>query len=302
MTRVVAPARLHFGLLRTSPDPVTGHFGGCGLMIDQPQTIVTAELSDTWIASGPDAERALAFAQRVTSQCHNIVVEQVPPAHCGLGTGTALALAVGKAVAPQLATTELARLTGRGGRSRVGLTGFDTGGFVSESYEHDTAISFLWPRGWRVLVLVPEIEPRWHGSVESDAFQQLTQTLTTSAVQMELEDLLEAMLLERRHRSSFTFFSDALFKYNRISGGLFQEVQGGHYAHPVIASLVDELRLMGVVGVGQSSWGPGVFAICQSEAEAQRVFTAIEPFTPWRYRTITTGAKSGAVITPSSRP
>jgi beta-RFAP synthase len=295
MTRVVAPARLHFGLLRSSPHPVTGHFGGCGLMIDQPQTIVTAVPSDTWSASGPDAERALAFAQRVTAHCHNIVVEQVPPAHCGLGTGTALALAVGKAVAPELATPELARLTGRGGRSRVGLTGFDSGGYITELPSNHSPRTIAWPVQWPLLVLVPEIEPRWHGSVETEAFQNLLGSGANQLQQDEMEASLKIMATAIVC-ASFKAFSERLFHYNRLSGSLFQAVQGGHYAHPVIASLVDELRLMGVVGVGQSSWGPGVFAICQSEAEAQRVFTAIEPFTRWRYRTITTGAAHGAVL------
>ena len=301
MTRVVAPARLHFGLLRNSPHPVTGHFGGCGLMIDQPQTIVTAEPSEVWSASGPDAERALALAQRVTTRCHTIVVEQVPPAHCGLGTGTALALAVGKAVAPELETAELARLTGRGGRSRVGLTGFDRGGYIMERATKDNPVRCSWPDDWRVLVLVPEIEPNWHGSVETEAFQTLNQAPVPHKVQVDLSLCLQWMLAYV-HGQDFGQFSRDLYRYNRLSGGLFQEVQGGHYAHPIIASLVDELRLMGVVGVGQSSWGPGVFAICRSEAEALDVFAAIAPFTPWRYRTVTTGATHGAAITPSSRP
>jgi beta-ribofuranosylaminobenzene 5'-phosphate synthase len=300
MTRVVAPARLHFGLLRTSPHPVTGHFGGCGLMIDEPQTIVNAHPSNTWSATGPDAERALAFAQRVTTQCHLIVVEQVPPAHCGLGSGTALALAVGKAVAPHLPTPEIARLTGRGGRSRVGLTGFDTGGFVFEHSENDNALSLEWPDAWKILILVPEVTPMWHGHTETEAFQRLRESPSDDGFQQELHTLLRSLVLHVMHQA-YKPFCDVLYKYNHLSGGLFASVQGGNYAHPLIASLIDELRLMGIVGVGQSSWGPGVFAICESEAQAQEVFAAIEPFTPWRYRTITTGANDGAVITPSSR-
>jgi beta-ribofuranosylaminobenzene 5'-phosphate synthase len=295
MIRVSAPSRLHFGLLRSSPDPVTGHFGGCGLMIDEPRTIVTAEPSDTWSACGPDAERALAFAQRVTTRCHSIVVEQVPPAHCGLGTGTALALAVGKAVAPDIATAEIARLTGRGGRSRIGLTGFDTGGYISERATKNGPVRCSWPDDWCVLVLVPEIQPRWYGSIESDAFQSMNHAEMPHEVEVDLSLRLQWMLAYV-HGQDYSQFSRDLYRYNHLSGGLFQSVQGGHYAHPLIASLVDELRLMGVVGVGQSSWGPGVFAICRNEAEADELFTAIEPFTRWRYRTITTGATSGAVI------
>ncbi len=289
MNRVVAHARLHFGLLRSSPDPATGHYGGCGLILKHPQVIVRAEQSEAWSATGPDAERAIGFAQRVTTQCHKLVVEQIPPAHCGLGTGTALALAVGKAVAPELNTAELARRTGRGGRSRVGLTGFDTGGFVYEFTDSTYADSLPWPSEWRIVVLVPEVEPTWHGLIETEAFQRMQGTPVHRDIHAELQRCMDE-LVRNMMRSAFSPFTDALYKYNRLSGSLFQSVQGGIYAHPIISLVVDELRVMGIAGVGQSSWGPGVFAVCQSEAEAQRVFAEIESFTPWRYRTITSGS------------
>ena len=46
---------------------------------------------------------------------------------------------------------------------------------------------------------------------------------------------------------------------------MFKPWQGGIYAHPRTAALVDLIRKRGVRGVGQSSWGPAVFAIDSEE-------------------------------------
>ena len=46
-------------------------------------------------------------------------------------------------------------------------------------------------------------------------------------------------------------------------------MQGGPFASEEIGRLVDALRDHGVDGVGQSSWGPTVFAIVPNEAEAR---------------------------------
>jgi predicted sugar kinase len=35
--------------------------------------------------------------------------------------------------------------------------------------------------------------------------------------------------------------------------------------------VIDELREMGAVGVGQSSWGPTVFAMCRDADEAEHL-------------------------------
>ena len=96
MTRVATGSRLHFGLFNLGIGP--RRFGGAGLMIENPETVVTVRPADSWSASGPLAERALAFAQRLTSEPRTIVVEKAAHEHAGLGCGTQLAFAVGRAI------------------------------------------------------------------------------------------------------------------------------------------------------------------------------------------------------------
>jgi predicted sugar kinase len=66
-------------------------------------------------------------------------------------------------------------------------------------------------------------------------------------------------------------FGDAVHEFGRLAGECFSVVQGGPFASPEIASLVDSIREFGVPGAGQSSWGPTVFAITPTEDEAQRL-------------------------------
>jgi predicted sugar kinase len=56
-------------------------------------------------------------------------------------------------------------------------------------------------------------------------------------------------------------FGDAVHEFNRRAGEPFAAAQGGAYASPAIAELIVELRALGIRGVGQSSWGPTVFAM-----------------------------------------
>ena len=65
-------------------------------------------------------------------------------------------------------------------------------------------------------------------------------------------------------------FGAALSRIQRLVGDAFAPVQGGTF-HPQAAPLVDELLRLGAAGAGQSSWGPAVYGVVGSEAEAQEI-------------------------------
>jgi predicted sugar kinase len=60
-----------------------------------------------------------------------------------------------------------------------------------------------------------------------------------------------------------------LHEYNARAGEAFATVQGGRYAHAKIAEAVHFARNHGVQGVGQSSWGPAVFAVVGDDEQAE---------------------------------
>lgn len=278
MIRVVAPSRLHFGLFRV---PVAGEvegdaraFGGVGLMVERPGVVVVARPADSWQFEGTLASRAQAFATRFMSSVpegarkpFQLLVERCPAEHAGLGVGTQLGLAVAKALAvacgePERSATELARRVGRGERSAIGVHGFDRGGLLADAGKRagETVSPLLahvtLPDEWRVVLFQPRGTDRWHGDRERTAFAS-----AAAGESGMLRRLAEATLVPAAEGGDLDAFGDAVHEFNRRAGEPFAAAQGGVYASAEIAQLIEDLRAWGVRGVGQSSWGPTVFAV-----------------------------------------
>ena len=301
MTRVVAPSRLHFGLLHASR-----RFGGCGLMIDAPGVAVTVEPAAEWSGSGSNHERAVGFAKAVTARPHRVVVERCPPEHVGLGVGTSLGLAVAKALHPDRPTAELAQLVGRGRRSGVGLHGFDLGGFIVDAGKYDaTALPRLasrhsFPAAWRVVLMLPDAPAVWHGPAETAEFARLRDGNVDDRTIDRMEYLLSRELVPAVEAGDYERFAVAVGEYNRLAGEPFARAQGGVYAGAIVSSLVEAVVGLGFPGVGQSSWGPTVFAVTPDADRAESLSRAIRgSFAGLRSVEMATPAAHGAVVTPT---
>ena len=282
MIRVVAPSRLHFGLFRV---PTAGAedgpaFGGVGLMVERPGVVVVVRPSDSWQFEGLLASRAQVFAARFMlslpehrRRAFQVLVERCPAEHTGLGVGTQLGLAVAKALAvacgeAEWSAAELAARTGRGERSAIGVHGFDRGGLLADAGKHagDEISPLLGhvtlPAEWRVVVFTPRAE-RWHGDRERAAFAS-----ARPGAPGALRELAETALLPAAARGDLDAFGEAVYAFNRTAGEPFAAAQGGIYASTEIAELIADIRQCGVKGVGQSSWGPTVFAVVGSSDDA----------------------------------
>ncbi len=82
-------------------------------------------------------------------------------------------------------------------------------------------------------------------------------------------------LLPAAAAGEFGLFSEALFDFGCLAGSCFAKNQGGLFASPLLCHLVETVRRLGVRGVGQSSWGPTLFALCESDEAAQRFCAAL---------------------------
>ena len=275
-------------------------------MIDRPGLSVRVERAPDWTATGPMAERAVAFARRFVEtlpaeehQSFRVTVERCPPQHSGLGVGTQLALAIAKAIAVELGHSEwpaieLAKRAGRGERSAIGIHGFDRGGLIVEGGKLPGEIvsplvaRFEFPCNWSVVLLSPPVEARWHGSNEREAFTRLTHlpTVTNQLCRIAITGLIPAVV-----RSDLELFGEALYEFNALAGDAFAPVQGGRYSSPIVADCIRRLRAFGVCGVGQSSWGPTIFAIV-NEADADQVRRRFHDFA-FTITNASTGAAMG---------
>jgi beta-ribofuranosylaminobenzene 5'-phosphate synthase len=275
--RVVAPARLHMGVLAVAGDGARS-FGGLGVSVSRPAVVLEAEPADDLSAKGAEAERALTFARRchdalgLPGGAHLRMVEAIPP-HVGLGSGTKLALAVAQALTTlhgrTLDAPTLAQSTGRAARSAVGMWTFALGGLVVEGGVRHGAerpapllMRHTVPEEWRIVLVVPKAEPGLSGVAEAQAFGLLVPSAERSAAiaQLVLTSLLPG-LVER----DLEEFGTALTRVQRLVGDAFAPVQGGRF-HPRAGALVEALLRGGAAGAGQSSWGPAVYGVVGSEA------------------------------------
>jgi beta-ribofuranosylaminobenzene 5'-phosphate synthase len=303
MIRVETPSRLHFGLLslaaeRTSPASPESHasgplrrFGGVGLMVDRPGIKLHAKRATHWSATGPLAERALAFARNFETSVQadttcgkpcKLTIEHASPEHAGLGAGTQLGLAVATCLSTlwglQAPVTMLARYVKRGERSALGVHGFEHGGFLVEGGQSRAgAISPLvvhsrFPPRWRVLLARPHGERGVHGREERTVMAGLTARpqWTEALCRLVLLGMLPALA-----ENDVDAFGEALFEFNVLAGEPFAHLQGGAYASPFIKELVAFLRGRGVRGTGQSSWGPTVFAVLGDTETAETMATLV---------------------------
>jgi beta-ribofuranosylaminobenzene 5'-phosphate synthase len=286
--RFDAAARLHMGMLDAAGDGPR-RFGGLGVAVSRPAVVVEVSPSDELTAEGPDAERAVAVAQRCLDATGGVAgarvrVLEAIPAHAGLGSGTKLALAVTAALSAlagrQPDPAELARTAGRGARSAVGLWTFALGGFVVEGGRRrwvDEPAPLLtrhaMPDQWRCVLAIPAAEPGLSGEPEEAAFGDLRSDPERSAAiaQLVLTALLPALV-----EHDLAEFGAALSRIQRLVGDAFAPVQGGTF-HPQAAPLVDALLRLGAAGAGQSSWGPAVYGLVGSEQEGREIVRGLEP-------------------------
>jgi beta-RFAP synthase len=286
---VLTGARLHFGLLAVKA-PTGRNFGGVGLMVEAPGCAISVQPSEQDECHAPpdDVVRLVAWREMYRERCPasyrpracRIELLRALPSHAGLGSGTQTALALAAGLArfagePRVPAPELARRVGRGARSALGIHGFEHGGLLVEAGKHKSEeISPLvarldMPSDWRVVLVTPHARRGLSGEPEKSAFAQLDpmpRSLTDQLCRIVLMELLPAV-----QSRDFAATAVALREFGRLNGSHFAPVQGGILSDSQMAALARSLEDSGVVGVGQSSWGPTLWVLCPSERSAVEI-------------------------------
>jgi predicted sugar kinase len=162
---------------------------------------------------------------------------------------------------------------GRGLRSAVGTHGFDVGGLLFErgKQPHDEIAPLArrvpLPAVWRFVLVCPRERRGLHGGTEKRVFSNLP------PVSQELADRLAEEVCQRMFPAAeagdFATFSESVFDYGYQAGLCFSAFQGGAFNGREAERLVQRMRAMGIIGVGQSSWGPTIFGLCRSQTMAE---------------------------------
>jgi len=283
--RIQTTSRLHFGLFgwgKGSPR----QFGGLGLMVERPGITLIGKPAEAPLAEGPLAERVRLLLDELPERCSelglarpngsvDLKVLDAPDEHVGLGVGTQLSLAVTLAFLELTGAkpsphdrTALARLSGRGIRSGIGIHGFFEGGLVVDGGHRKPGdvppllARHPFPDDWHILLIQPP-QKGLHGAAERRAFARLPsvpEQVTDQLCRMVLLDLLPC-LAER----DLDGFGQALSELQRRVGTCFSTVQGGLYASTFASEIVAELGRLSLKGAGQSSWGPTLYAFSDAE-------------------------------------
>jgi len=269
-------------------------FGSIGLSLEAPNLLIEAKVASELKIIGSDVvpqsviARAYVIAQHLLAKLNlnksvELVVLQNIPEHAGLGSGTQLALAIGAAISRlynlDLSTAQIAGLTGRGGRSGIGIAAFDHGGLlidggrVSVPLTDATVIPPLlarydFPEQWRILLIFDASQPGVHGEQEKMAFSQLPPFPENLAAHLCRHVLMQAMpALVEQDLSAFGHSIQALQMH---VGDYFSPAQGGRYASKLVGDALRNLEESGVACYGQSSWGPTGFAVFENNADAEK--------------------------------
>lgn len=215
MIKVVTPSRLHITLIDLSGS--LGRIdGSVGLALDFPSVKIKAREDAQLSVSGSTTfeERIKRAASAIMTQheVSGVAIEVVDeyPAHVGLGSGTQVALAVGTAISElyglRLTPTAIARLTGRGGTSGIGVAAYERGGFIidgghkgktqflpssaSGKYEPPPILARHDFPDWTIVLAVPDL----HGASDEREINIFRQQCPLPLT--EVQELCHVLLME----------------------------------------------------------------------------------------------------------
>jgi beta-ribofuranosylaminobenzene 5'-phosphate synthase len=299
---VEAPARLHLGFIDLNGG--CGRlFGSIGVAVARPRYVVEvrqgfpdqvdrqtlAEVARIVDRLEADARPPEPFAVRV--------LERIPR-HQGLGSGTQQDLALGSALSRlagrPLPATELARRLRRGRRSGIGIATFERGGLVVDGGVVRTDASppaverggaadpppvifqQPLPADWQFVLATPPGEQGVHGSREEAVFRSLAPMSDRVAGHISRLVLMKA--LPAVVTDDLTAFGEAITDIQELMGQQFAPYQVGPYSSEHGQAIAAYARKHGASGVGQSSWGPTVFALVRGSDAARELIAGIRAF------------------------
>ena len=300
---IQTPSRIHMTLTDLSGQ--AGRVdGGIGITLDEPNILLECEKSDDLEVKGDESERARAAAKAVMDKFGlggaRLVIRSGYKLHVGLGGGTQLGIAIGKAICQlynqPASVRDIAQIINRGGTSGIGTAAFEMGGFIIDGghsfgpgkqkvdFRPSSASIGVspppviarhdFPEGWKILLAVPNLPQGAHGRREVDIFKEYCPVPLEDVQELCYQILVRMVpsILEEN-------LDDFGAAVNRIQELGFKKVEVA-LSHPMIQEFMQEMRSAGAVCAGLSSFGPTVYAITDTgtrdiESAARQVMEEI---------------------------
>lgn len=292
---VSSSARLHMGFFDLHGG-LGRKFGSIGLSIEEPSIKLTATRAEKLMVTGLANARVEQIAEKIIAKLNisaavNLNIQQNLPEHAGLGSGTQQALAIGTAISRlyglNLTTPQIAELTGRGGRSGIGIAAFDSGGLLVDGGRVSNATQsnsdnkvppllarYDFPEDWRILLILDNKQAGIHGEEELSAFKALPEFPENLAAHLCRSVLMQGLpaIVER----DLMAFGNCIRELQMHVGDYFAPAQGGRYASQQVGAVLAYLEKLGVACFGQSSWGPTGFAVFENAELAHKTMLELK--------------------------
>lgn len=281
-------ARLHFSLIDLGY-ATRRVFGGCGLAVDNPRSVICWQSADNTELTVTDkagidirtkntVESAIGRLQSESRPIHGtLTILATPPQHIGLGVTTSLVLSalqvLNEAEGLGFSQRRLKRLSGRGGTSGIGLTAFFEGGFILDAGQrrgsnggfqpsgsreatsqslHVARLAF--PTNWSIRLLLPEGN-RWSGKAESEFFRAHTPIPDQEV--LEVLGITYHCIVPSIVDEDLPELKIGLETLNRTGFKAREVASHG----PGVRDLLDRLGRLTPAPAGMSSMGPLVYVI-----------------------------------------
>jgi len=293
---VTAPAHLHAGNIDLTGD-LGRLYGTLGFTIDYPRTVIEAFKSNRIRVTGEDLGNAKKYTRIFTEKFGlkkgvEITVKETIPKHLGMGSQTALALSIGKAIAElykiNLEIEEIARALGRSDIVALGMNSFKTGGFIADAgyrikdkgkmvppliFRHPI------PDDWLFVVCIPKKPIPQVLKIKANEEQVLEQL---KPMPEQLSDRLSRIVLMQILPSiiehDIETFGESITTFNRKLGDFWSDHQEGLYCHSIVRKGIALMLDNGAYGACQTSWGPTFYGLVDNEETAKTIVKKLDKF------------------------
>jgi len=282
---ISSPSRLHLGFYGLDDD--YGYtFGSMGVAIDEYQTKLLITSSKKFSTNLPKKyiNPIIKYLEenKVDSN-FTIMIISSPPSHIGLGSGSQLALCVGKLIFNYLdlniKTEKIAEIFKRGKRSGTGIGIFENGGFVVDSCKKintlpKTMFRTKFPKDWKIILINDRKLKGISGEKEMDFFSKSLKS--SRKYSSELSHIVLRGILPSIVYEDFGNFSKNITEFQRMTSVFYKNKQDGMFLSPNISKIMKYISGFDNIGIGQSSWGPMSYIFIESKLHAKELISIIE--------------------------
>ena len=294
---VVVPAHLHLGNMDLTGD-LGRLYGTAGFTIDYPRTIIEAVKSEKITTAGEDAKNAEKYARACIERFGidggiAVNVRETIPKHLGMGSQTALALSIGRALSElynrPIDMEEMAIALGRSDIVALGFNSFQTGGFIVDGgYKLEEKgrrvppciFRYPIPEDWLFVVCIPHKPIPVILELKANE-EEILRNLKSMPEQMSdrLSRILLMQVMPSIMEHDIETFGKYITAYNSRLGSFWEEFQEGNtYCDPIVESGIHLLLENGAYGACQTCWGPTFYGLVDNEATARELVGKLTNF------------------------